>query len=154
MCSCLPLAGCLVSIVHNEHEWCVLLLQVCAMYTLQTHTGHTTSHDIKASGNGNDIEVVFLAIGGLDSFLCEFLDLVAILLGDVNYLYIITVKHLVVVLFKARTFDAEGMRWLQRAQKISLLWVAYSCSLLLGPEIVYFSVRFCVEEVVFVPTQP
>lgn len=152
MRSGLPLADDLVSIVHDEYTSWDLLLQVRAVYTLQAHIGHSTRHDIKACSNRDNVEFMLLAIARYNAFLGKLFDFVTVLLGDVDYFHVVTVKHFIVILLKARTLDAERMWWFQRAQEVSLLWVAYPCSLLLGPEVVNLSIRFLVKEVIFVST--
>lgn len=112
MCSCLPLADHLVSIMYQPGVFHDLLLQIRAMDTLQPHVGHTTSDDVEASGDRDDVKLILFTVSRLDALFSEFLNLVAVLLGDVNYLNIVTIEDLVVILFKARTLDTESMRWL------------------------------------------
>lgn len=48
-----------------------LVLEIRALDALQAHVDHATCSDVNASGNSNDIEVVLLAIGRLDTGLID-----------------------------------------------------------------------------------
>lgn len=54
-----------------------LILQIFSLNTLKTHVGHATCSDVEAGGDGDHVELVMLAIGGLDASLGEFGNAVA-----------------------------------------------------------------------------
>lgn len=90
------------------------VLQVCSVDALQAHVGHAASHDVEASGERNDVVLTFDTVGCDDSLLSKFLDGVAVFgFGvDVDDFDVVAAEDFVVVLLKARSLDAECVRWL------------------------------------------
>lgn len=112
-----------------------LILEVGAVDGLQAHVCQSTSNDIKASGESNNVEFLFLAVGH-NTLLSEALDRGSVRLVDVDDRDVVAVQHLIVVLLQARPLHAKWVRWLLREQNFLLLFILDTSALLLAPVIV------------------
>lgn len=112
-----------------------LILEVGSVDGLQAHVCQSTSNNIEAGGESNDVKFLFLAIGN-DTLLSEALDRGSVRLVDVDDRDVVTVQHFVVVLLQARSLHTEWMRWLLREENLLLLFVLDTSALLLAPVVV------------------
>ena len=94
------------------------------------------------------------AIRRFDAGLCEFGNVVARLLGNVDNIDVWPVELFIVVLLQTGPLDPEWVRRLERTEQIPFACVVESGPLLLGPEIIHISVGCLVEEIVFVVPEP
>lgn len=105
----------------------------------------------KACGDGDDIKLVMVSIFQLDTSLSKLSNGVIL---DVNDIYVRPIELLVVVLLEAWPLDAEEMRRFERRKNIALSRISNAGSLILCPEVVGFTICFCVVEHVLVVAQP
>jgi hypothetical protein len=80
------------------------VLEIGAVDALQSHASHASSCDVKTGGECHNVNLVDLAVGGLNARFGELDDPVATFLGDVDNVDVVLVEHFVVVLLEARTF--------------------------------------------------
>lgn len=80
------------------------VLEIGAVDALQSHASHASGCDVETGGECHDVNLVDLAVGGLNARFGELDDPVATFLGDVDNVDVVLVEHFEVVLLEARTF--------------------------------------------------
>lgn len=131
-----------------------LVLQVQTVDALETHARHAAGGDVETRRDGDEVELVVLAVRSAYARLGELLNAVAGRVRYINYIHALAVELLKVVLLEAGPFDAERERGLERAEELPFARVVHPAAHLLHPEVVHVPVRGLVVEVVFVVAEP
>lgn len=128
-----------------------LVIKLLAIDAAKTHSCHATGDNVEACSNTNDVEVVMSTVFKVDSCFIEADDGVVLDIDDID---IGSVELLEVGILETRSLDTPIVRLFVRRQDVFLLRIVDAFSLLLDPEVVHLLIRFLVEQVVLVISQP